>query len=224
MPLRKESLRKAELYLILDRQVNDDGRLFEVARESIRHGVDIIQLRDKLGIARDTLKCFKGILRAVNGRVPVIMNDRVDLAIAALADGVHLGQDDVPIRDARRMFGTRAVIGVSCQSYERARQAQAQGADYIGFGSVFKTLTKPERNPMNLDLLKKVVREISVPVFAIGGITLENIPALRAIGVRHFAVCRAICTARNIREATSDIKKEISGQRPALSGQKNTDH
>lgn len=210
MPLRKESLHKAELYLILDRQVNADGRLFEIARESIRHGVDIIQLRDKLGTARDTLKCFQGIRRAVNGRVPVIMNDRVDLAIAAGADGVHLGQDDVPVKDARRMLGTKAVIGVSCQRYEHARQAQAQGADYIGFGSVFKTFTKPERNPMNPDLLKKVVREISVPVFAIGGITPENIPALRAIGVRHFAVCRAICTARNIREAVNDIKREIS--------------
>lgn len=211
MPLRKKSLHKAELYLILDRQVNDDGRLFEIARESIRHGVDIIQLRDKLGTARETLKCFKGILRVVNARVPVIMNDRVDLAIAAGADGVHLGQDDVPVKDARRMLGTRAVIGVSCQSYEHARQAQAQGADYIGFGSVFKTLTKPERNPMNLDLFRKIAREISIPVFAIGGITPENIPDLRAVGVRHFAVCRGICQADNIKEAVSNIRKEIRG-------------
>ena len=212
MPLKKESLRKAELYLILDRQVNDDGRLFEIARESIRHGADIIQLRDKLGTARDTLKCFEGILRTVNGRVPVIMNDRVDLAIAARAAGVHLGQDDVPVKDARRILGTKAVIGVSCQNYEHARQAQNEGADYIGFGSVFKTLTKPARNPMSLDLLKKIAREISIPVFAIGGITPENIPALRAIGVRHFAVCRAICMARSIREAVNDIKREISGE------------
>src|SRR3989344_4118194 len=115
------------------------------------------------------------------------------------------------------------MIGVSCQSYEHARQAQAQGADYVGFGSVFKTLTKPERNPMNLDLLKRIVREISIPVFAIGGIGAQNIAALRAVGVKHFAVCRAICTARNIREATSDIKKEISGQCSVISGQKNTD-
>ncbi len=198
--------------MILDRQVNDDGRLFEIARESIRHGADIIQLRDKLGTARDTLKCFEGILRTVNGRVPVIMNDRVDLAIAARAAGVHLGQDDVPVKDARRILGTKAVIGVSCQNYEHARQAQNEGADYIGFGSVFKTLTKPARNPMSLDLLKKIAREISIPVFAIGGITPENIPALRAIGVRHFAVCRAICMARSIREAVNDIKREISGE------------
>ena len=206
MLLRKKSLRKAELYLILDRQVNDDGRLFEIARESIRHGVDIIQLRDKLGTVRDTLRCFKGILRAVNGRVPVIMNDRVDLAIAAGAAGVHLGQDDVPVKDARRMLGTKAMVGVSCQNYEHARQAQNEGADYIGFGSVFKTLTKPERNSMNLDLLKKIVREISIPVFAIGGITLENIPALRAIGVRHFAVCRAICLTKNIEKTIIGLK------------------
>lgn len=195
--------------MILDRQVNNDGRLFEITRESIRHGVDIIQLRDKLGTARDTLRCFKGILREVNGRVPVIMNDRVDLAIAAGADGVHLGQDDAPIKAARRMLGSRAVIGVSCQSYEHARQAQAQGADYIGFGSVFKTLTKPGRNPMNLDLLKRITREIFIPVFAIGGITARNIPLLRAIGCHRFAVCRAICQAHNIKEAVSNIRKEI---------------
>jgi len=197
--------------LILDRQVNDDGRLFEIAWESIRHGVDIIQLRDKLGAARDTLRCLKGILRAVNGRVPVIINDRADLASLTGADGVHLGQDDVPVKDARRMLGTKAIIGVSCQSYEHARQAQLAGADYIGFGSVFKTLTKPERNPMNLDLLKKVIQEVSVPVFAIGGIRAQNIAALRTIGVKHFAICRAVCTARNIKEAVSEIKKEISG-------------
>ena len=197
--------------MILDRQVNDDGRLFEIAWESIRHGVDIIQLRDKLGAARDTLRCLKGILRAVNGRVPVIINDRADLASLTGADGVHLGQDDVPVKDARRMLGTKAIIGVSCQSYEHARQAQLAGADYIGFGSVFKTLTKPERNPMNLDLLKKVIQEVSVPVFAIGGIRAQNIAALRTIGVKHFAICRAVCTARNIKEAVSEIKKEISG-------------
>lgn len=192
--------------MILDRQVNDDGRLFEIARESIRCGVDIIQLRDKLGTARDTLECFKGILRAVNGRVPVIINDRVDLAIVAGADGVHLGQDDVLVKDARRMLGTRGIIGVSCQSYEHARQAQLEGADYVGFGSVFKTLTKPERNSMNLDLLKKVIQEASVPVFAIGGITAENIAVLRAIGVKHFAVCRAICLTKNIEKAIIGLK------------------
>jgi len=206
MLLKRESLHKAGLYLVLDRQVNDDGRLLEIARESIRHGVDIIQLRDKLGKARDTLRCFKGILREVNGRVPVIMNDRVDLAIAAGADGVHLGQDDIPVKDARRMLGPKIMIGVSCQSYEHARQAQNEGADYIGFGSVFKTLTKPERNPMNLDLLKKVVREVSIPVFAIGGIAPENIAVLRGIGVKHFAVCRAICMAKNIEKAIIGLK------------------
>ena len=224
MPLRKELLRKAELYLILDRQVNDDGRLLEIARESIRHGVDIIQLRDKLGTARDTLKCFRDILRAVNGRVPVIINDRVDLAIASGAAGVHLGQEDVPVKEARRMLGLNTLIGVSCQSYEHARQAQREGADYIGFGSVFRTLTKPERNPMNLDLLKRVIRQVSVPVFAIGGIDAQNIADLRTIGVKHFAVCRAICKARNIKEATSNLKNEISGQDSVFSGQKNTVH
>lgn len=208
MPSKKELLRKSELYLILDRQVSDDIRLFEIAKESVRCGVGILQLRDKKGSAREILNCFKGISRVVKGRVPVIMNDRVDLAIAAGADGVHLGQEDLPIAQARKIIGSKAIVGVSCQSYAQAKQAQREGADYIGFGSVFKTLTKPERNPMNLDLLNKVVKEISIPVFAIGGIAPENIAVLRNIGVTHFAVCRVVCEADNIKEAVSRIRKE----------------
>lgn len=206
MSLKKKLLRKAELYLILDRQVNDDGRLFEIARESVRWGVDILQLRDKFGTARDTVKCFMGIRRAVGRRVPVIMNDRVDLAVAAGADGVHLGQDDLPVKEARRMIGDRGIIGVSCQSYAHVLQARRDGADYIGFGSVFKTLTKPRRSPMDLDLLKMVSLEISIPVFAIGGIALENIAVLRGMGVKHFAVCRAICLTKNIEKAIVGLK------------------
>lgn len=199
----------------MDRQVNTDDRLLKIAEESIRGGVDLIQLRDKTGNTRDMLQCFQRIVRATRRRVPLIINDRVDLALAGEADGLHLGQEDLPIREARRIIGREALIGISCQTLEQARQAQREGADYIGFGSVFKTLTKPERRPMNPDLLKKVVREISIPVFAIGGIGRENIAVLRAIGVKHFAVCRAICQAPDIREAVSDIKKEMSGQSTA---------
>ena len=204
-------MRDVRLYLILDRQVNDDGRLFEIAKESIRSGVDMIQLRDKAGTSREILEFAQRILKLIRGHAPFIVNDRVDLALASGACGVHLGQDDFSCKLARRMMGRQALIGVSCQTYRQAQQAQEEGADYIGFGSVFKTLTKPGRQPMDLDLLARVVKHIRIPVFAIGGIGLENIAKLQAIGVDRFAVCRAICKARDIRKAVSDLKKEMCG-------------
>ncbi|MBI5150522.1 MAG: thiamine phosphate synthase [Candidatus Omnitrophica bacterium] len=206
MHSKKKWLPAGKLYLILDRQVNADNRLFEIAEQSVRCGVDVIQLRDKTGSARDTLKCFAGIARATKRRVPLIINDRVDLALVAGADGVHLGQDDLALEDARRVIGRQATIGMSCQTYEQAKRAEQEGADYIGFGSVFKTLTKPGRDPMDLRLLARVVRDIKIPVFAIGGIDAGNVAALRDIGVRRFAVCRVICLTKNIEKAIIGLK------------------
>ena len=194
------------MYLILDRQVNDYDRLLEIARQSA-FGVDMIQLRDKKGCARDILNFSRKILEMLRGRLPFIVNDRVDLAVAAGADGVHLGQEDLPLKEARRMMGSRAIMGVSCQNYEQARRAERDGADYIGFGSVFSTLTKPGRSPMNLQLLRKAARDIRIPVFAIGGITPAHISNLRVLGVERFAVCRAICKARNIEEAVREFQE-----------------
>ena len=206
MLLKKGLLRRAKLYLILDRQVNDYDRLLEIARQSA-FGVDMIQLRDKKGCARDILNFSRKILEMLRGRLPFIVNDRVDLAVAAGADGVHLGQEDLPLKEARRMMGSRAIMGVSCQNYEQARRAERDGADYIGFGSVFSTLTKPGRSPMNLQLLRKAARDIRIPVFAIGGITPAHISNLRVLGVERFAVCRAICKARNIEEAVREFQE-----------------
>ena len=206
MLLKKGLLRRAKLYLILDRQGNDYDRLLEIARQSA-FGVDMIQLRDKKGCARDILNFSRKILEMLRGRLPFIVNDRVDLAVAAGADGVHLGQEDLPLKEARRMMGSRAIMGVSCQNYEQARRAERDGADYIGFGSVFSTLTKPGRSPMNLQLLRKAARDIRIPVFAIGGITPAHISNLRVLGVERFAVCRAICKARNIEEAVREFQE-----------------
>ena len=122
----------------------------------------------------------------------MIVNDRVDLAVLGGAAGVHLGQEDIPLKAARRMMGNQAIIGVSCQTLTHARQAEREGADYIGFGSVFKTQTKPDRSPMDLKLLQRVMREIRIPVFAIGGITCENVGRLREVGVERGAGWRDV--------------------------------
>src|SRR3990167_7876511 len=150
----KASLKKARVYLILDTQVNGYDELFEILKQSLNTGVDIVQLRDKFAKAIETLKFAKKAVRLINGRIPFIVNDRVDLALASQAAGVHLGQDDLPISEARKLMGKKAIIGVSCQNLIQAQEAKKQGADYIGFGSVFKTETKPDRQPMDLKLLK----------------------------------------------------------------------
>jgi thiamine-phosphate pyrophosphorylase len=209
MLLKKMSLNSLKLYLILDRSVNTYEELFEIAKKAIAAGVDIIQFRDKGGSAKGILSFSQRILSVTKGRIPYIINDRVDLAMISSSSGVHLGQDDVPLLTARKMLGDQSLIGVSCQTFAHAQKAQEDGADYIGFGSVFKTLTKPDRQPLDVDLLEKVFKSIKIPVFAIGGIDLTNVIQLKTIGADRVAVCRAICEAENIEETVKQFKVNI---------------
>ena len=207
MRSKKEWLHKANLYLILDAQVNSYSQLLEILKKSVRSGVDIVQLRDKTGSAREILEFTLRAMKIVGDKVPFIVNDRLDLAVLSNAPGVHVGQEDVPVGEARKLLGSRKIIGVSCQTLDHARLAQRGGADYIGFGSVFKTQTKPGRSPMDLKVLQAVTREISIPVFAIGGITCKNIGRLRELGVERVAVCRDICCAPDVSKVVKDFKK-----------------
>lgn len=210
MPWKKRSLLKSKLYLILDTQVNDAAAILRIVRSSLAAGVDIVQLRDKKGSAKEILALSQKILKITRSRIPFILNDRVDLAIAAGAEGVHVGQDDLPLSLVRKMIGAGKIVGVSCQNLKQAKLAEREGADYIGFGSVFKTKTKPERDSLDLNLLADVVREIKIPVFAIGGIDLDNARRLQRFGVNRFAVCRAICEAKNVQEATRKFSEIIT--------------
>ena len=206
MRSKKQWLRGAKLYLILDAQVNSHAELLDILKKSVRSGMGIVQLRDKCGCAKDILEFSRKAKKIIGGKIPLIINDRVDLAMIAQVPGVHLGQEDVLLKIARRMMGEKAIIGVSCQTLEHARRAQREGADYIGFGSIFKTQTKPGRMPMDLKILQKVIREIKIPVFAIGGIGRENIGLLRALGVSRVAVCRDVCQASDVARVVRDIK------------------
>lgn len=202
---KKRLLRSSRLYLVLDAGVNPYRKLLDILRQSAGRGVDIVQLRDKKGTARDILAFSRLARKIIRGRIPYIINDRVDLARLA-ADGVHLGQEDVPIVAAKKILGSSAIIGVSCQTLHAARQAQTQGADYIGFGSVFKTLTKPRRRPQDLSALKKVAKHIRIPVFAIGGITRSSAGRVQEAGIYRMAVCRDICLARDIARVVAEWK------------------
>ena len=207
MPLNKRPLNNSKLYLILDTQVLDYSALLRVLKESVRCGIDIVQLRDKFGSAKDILLFCSYAMKITGHRIPFILNDRVDLAILAGADGVHVGQDDITCADARRLMGNKAIIGVSCQTLAHARKAQKDGADYIGFGSVFKTLTKPERNPMDLKILRAVFGAMDIPVFPIGGINRKNLNELTSRGIGRAAVCRDILLAQDAGHVIKEFKQ-----------------
>ncbi len=206
MRSNKKSLAAAKLYLILDTEVLDYGALLDVLKDSVRGEIDIVQLRDKKGSAKEILDFCREILKITRHRIPFIVNDRADLAYFSGADGLHLGQDDPDLRFGRKIMGSGRIIGVSCQNLEQAQKAQSQGADYIGFGSVFQTQTKPERQAMHLELLEKVVQKIKIPVFPIGGISRGNIEQLIPLGVTRVAVCRDILLAKSASKAVRILK------------------
>ena len=145
-----------------------------------------------------------------------IVNDRVDVALLADADGVHVGQEDFPCREARRLLGGRHVIGVSTHTVEEARAAVHDGADYIGFGPMFPTTTKTRTRPRrSLDLLREVRAAVSLPLVAIGGITRERIAAVREAGADSVAVISAIAGAADPESATRDLLRIARGGEPS---------
>ncbi len=210
MPSKLKRLNTAKTYVILDTQVLPYAQLLAVLRIIVKAGVDIVQLRDKHGLAKDMVSFCKQAKRITQQRTLLIMNDRVDVALAAGVDGVHIGQEDLAIEDVKRLVSKDMLIGLSCQNLLQARRAQALGAHYIGFGSVFKTKTKPERKPMDLKLLQKVHKEIKIPIFAIGGINRNNVKNILSSGVQRIAVCREVLLAKSPDQVVSDFRRILS--------------
>jgi thiamine-phosphate pyrophosphorylase len=163
----------------------------------------MVQLRDKLSDKKDILETALALKQGLRGtRSIFIVNDHVDIAKLVDADGVHLGQSDLPLPAARELLGKNKIIGVSCINLEQALLARDQGADYLGIGAVFSTQTKPESAPLGLELLKTVQKKIEIPIFAIGGINETNITEVLSLGVHGVAISSAICTAPDLVLAT----------------------
>ncbi len=199
-----------KLYVIIDRKSSRGRDLAYIAEEAITGGADIIQLRDKESSAGEILKAGRAIRDlARRKKVPFIVNDRVDIAVALDADGVHLGQDDLPIEAARSILGKERLIGLSTHSLSQALDAQERGADYIGVGPVFSTPTKPDYRAVGIDLIKEVGDKIKIPFVVIGGIDESNIGEVLAAGARRVAVVRAVCDAEDVRSAAKRLKERL---------------
>lgn len=182
----------------------------EIAEKACRAGARILQYRDKTSSRRELLQTAKKI-REITARYNTlfIVNDFVDTALLAEADGVHLGQDDIPTAEARKLTPPGFIIGCSTHSLQQAIDAEKAGADYIGSGPVFATPTKESYPPIGIGCVEQVIKTVKIPVVAIGGLNLDNIDELRSVGVRNFAMVRAF------RENTEQVIKKIN---PAAQG------
>ena len=169
-----------------------------------------MQLRETATCDRDFLRDAE-IIKRLSQRKGVIflINNRLDIALITAADGLHLGQSDLPLSEARRALGKNKIIGKSCHNLVQAQRAQAEGADYISVGPIFPTLTKPDLTPINLKILKMINKKIDIPFFAIGGINHTNIKEVISHGAKRVALSRAICRAQNIPKATRELRSLI---------------
>lgn len=205
-----QNLANHRLYVLLDGKGSPE-ELESFASELVRSGVDILQLRDKSLSDRELILAGRALAAATRGTdAKWIMNDRCDLAIAADADGVHLGQEDMRVADARRVVGPSRMIGVSTHTIEQARQAVLEGANYIGIGPVFPSQTKQFDEHIGVQLVETITREIQLPGYAIGGINNENVDELLAVGCQHVAVSNVIVAAKDPSAAAQVMKAKLA--------------
>jgi thiamine-phosphate pyrophosphorylase len=206
-----------KLHVLTDTVLQTTYSHLELAGLAIAGGADTIQFRQKEGSTREMIRAaeeMKGLCRRAH--VTFLVNDRVDVAIAAQADGVHLGQSDFPIPLARKLLGDEAVIGGSAENLEEARKCLAEGADYVGFGPVYATASKKDTGPASgLGLLGQVVKEIPLPIIAIGGITADNISLVMEAGAYGIAVISAVCCQSDPREAARCLRGLLEAGRRA---------
>lgn len=198
------------LYLCTDRELMSSDSIEEGVELAIKGGVTIVQLREKNCLGKEFLRIAHGVKEVTDAyEIPLIINDRIDIAMAVDADGVHLGQKDIPASVAREMLGKHKIIGVSAYNAELALRAQKDGADYIGVGDVFGTATKADTHRVSYDELVKIRKTVKIPIVAIGGVKPENMPRLAGTGVDGVAVVSAVLGAKNITEAAEEMIRRM---------------
>jgi thiamine-phosphate pyrophosphorylase len=207
----RQQLAGACLYVLLDGR-STLAEFTSLAEQIAAAGVDVIQLRDKSLADRELLaraETLRRITEQAERRVLFVVNDRPDLALLSRADGVHVGQNELPVQAVRQIVGPGMLIGVSTHNLDQARQAVLDGADYLGCGPTFPSETKSFDSFPGPSFLREVAAEISLPAFAIGGINVENVDQVLATGMARVAMSSGILSARNPATATSEMRKKM---------------
>ena len=199
------------IYLVTDHNCLQGRDFLGCIENALQGGVTLVQLREKNvdgGIFLQRAVAVKNLCDKYN--VPLLINDRIDVALACQAAGVHLGQDDIPPSSARAILGPDAIIGVSAHSCEEALAAEKDGADYLGVGAVFPTNSKDDASEVGLNMLKEIRQISKLPIVGIGGINAQNYTQVRAAGAQGAAIISGILGVNNIEDEVSKIKMTIS--------------
>lgn len=203
--------RIGKLCVITDTDIQNKYSHYEIAKLAVIGGADVIQFRGKNMPTGELIETAIKIRKLCNKHnVLFIVNDRVDAALISGADGVHLGKDDIPVKDARKLLGKNKIIGGTAHSLKDAVQREKEGVDYIGFGHIYQTGSKIKTDkPKGTAYLKKVVEKVRIPVFAIGGINHANIKEVMKTGAHGAAVIGAVIKSNNPVKAVKDLKSMI---------------
>ena len=194
------------LYLCTDRGLMTTGTVEESVELAIDGGCTVIQLREKQCSSRDFYELalrVKGI--TARRGVPLIINDRVDICLAAGADGVHVGQSDLPACQVRRLLGPDRILGVSARTLEEALEAQENGADYLGVGAMYATSTKTDAQVVSMETLRAIRGAVQIPIVVIGGINRDTLEPVRGMGIDGLAVVSAVVAQQDIRAAAREL-------------------
>ncbi|WP_297015972.1 thiamine phosphate synthase [uncultured Dialister sp.] len=202
------------LYLVTDRNQPAPGTFEKVVEEAVRGGVTLVQLREKsgdTGLLYERARQLKEVTDTLH--VPLIIDDRIDIMMAVDADGVHVGQSDMPASVARKMIGSDKILGVSAGTLEEAVKAEKDGADYLGVGAMFPTATKTDADITSMETLKEILKTVHIPVVVIGGINQKTIPQFKGLDIAGYAIVSAIMASRQPKEAAAELKGLIHNNR-----------
>lgn len=197
------------LYLVTDRNLLQGRELISEVRKAVRGGVTLVQLREKEAKGREFYELASLLKRELDSLgIPLIVNDRLDIALMVDASGVHLGQEDLPCMEARRILGAERLVGITVGSVLEAQKAEREGASYVGLGPIYFTATKPDASQaLGVNIVKEVKKAVSIPVVGIGGIDLENIREVKRHGADGVAVVSALMTAEDIEDKARRLRE-----------------
>ena len=204
-------LKTCRIYLVTDEKACLEKDFYSCIEEAIKGGAGIVQLREKNISTKDLYeKALKVKEICKNYGALFIINDRLDIAQAVGADGVHLGQSDMPIEEARKILKDKFLIGATARNVEESKRAELLGADYIGSGAIFGTSTKDNAKKLEMEELKKIVASVKIPVFAIGGININNVGSLKNIGLQGICAVSGILSEKNCKKAVDIMLKNFN--------------
>lgn len=196
------------LYLCTERSYLSDTTLEQAVEDAIEGGCTVVQLREKDCDSKEYYELAKSLKKITDSHgVPLIIDDRVDIALAVDAAGVHVGQSDLPADVVRRILGPGKIIGVTAKNLEQAKKAKADGADYLGVGAMYPSTTKTDAIGIGKEMLQQICQEVDLPVVAIGGITADKVPELKKCGIAGVAVISAILGEKDRKASAIEFRK-----------------